>query len=1121
MSQIAYNSGGPWGVGDGFIPLDNHTITQTMYLAATNSLGVPATRCKVWFAGNGVDAYIVQSSILQQGAHTVTVTVNGQSSGFMIPAYGRWSDYVSTTSFTLPGNVNFISVVKLKIPILIPITGGGDDTQTGPSAPGVVSILDNDSSESIYVENCETVSGTDYDIFVDVALDTINKKFGDASWNFSGQTGPYIKKTFTPTNGDAITFHGWINYDQASGIDYGHRSGDPIALQGSNFFSFSVYGGSGSIGMSAGQYYTSADYPADSSRRLRFTAYMYNKSSFSMPDSPFPAELLFNGWNHFAFVGKNIGGINKGRFYINGQVIYEITIDAADPFKGIHHFLLSDTYPGGPESWDLYLNLDALEVCSEALWWENFTPPNSPPPSSYVISTTISVTSTGTITVSDNTLVDAGDTITITETNPTTNQTDITVYTFAVIPTGAPNEIIIGTTAAMTAANIAEVIGETVGAEFTATSSNSVVTWINTTADTVTISDTSDGITVGTVTQTITYTSSTASSTIPSFTASGSAGANFGGMMAPLTATGEATMSGNNASIMMPAFTSTGMVYQESVNYYSSDAAKIALLLCGDAWMADLAAMIAVPGDYDDVALVCTQWVANNITYTPDTTLDDWNDARHTAILGTGDCEDGAILLYSLIRNSGIPHTRVRVYIGETNGNGHAWVMYQRDHDNQWIVLDWTDGSTYWNAVSSVQDLTELYDSIRTIVDSILSEEMGVEEAGFYSDNYPYGEAWEYFNCADLVTMGTPGEGASEIYAKSLYSDTGIGVMVAAIPAIRGGLTHIDAFGWIDQVVGFGGGSAALTIPTVKLVSTGKADVIGTFARSIPNIHLSATGHVNPFGNLAKAIPSVELSAHAWISTREGNLQEPIPAIRLTASASYRTDKTGTFDNAIPAIRISSTGFISPTAALNQSIPMVRLTASGIAGIIGNLSQPIPSATLSASAWWLGGANLSMAIPSVRLTSHARAAEIVALALNTKNFGLTKYTNYDYNSLCMFNGKLIGTKRTGIYELEGADDDGTAIPWKLRTGKVDLKTSKLRHVWLSGTVSGDIKLIVETADGDRYEYDAEPVSESEDEIRVKVGKGLSSKYVIIELQNESDQTITLDKMQIYGMRGER
>ncbi len=303
------------------------------------------------------------------------------------------------------------------------------------------------------------------------------------------------------------------------------------------------------------------------------------------------------------------------------------------------------------------------------------------------------------------------------------------------------------------------------------------------------------------------------------------------------------------------------------------------------------------------------------------------------------------------------------------------------------------------------------------------------------------------------------------------------GETVSAIPAIRGGLTRInDDFGWIDQVVGFGGGSASITLPAVKITSAGKANVIGDLSEAIPRINLSATGFVSILGDLAIAIP---------------------------------------------AIRLSASGLDSPTGSLSKSIPLITLTASGIAGIIGSLSQAIPSATLTASAWWLGGGSTSMALPAVRLTASARAAEIVTLSLNTKNFGLTKYTNYDYNSLCMFNGKLIGSKRTGIYELEGSDDDGTAIPWKIRTGKVDLKTSKLRYVWLSGTVSGDIKLIVETAEGERYEYDAEPVSESEDEIRVKVGKGLNSRYVIIELQNESDETITLDKMQIYGMRGER
>ena len=141
--------------------------------------------------------------------------------------------------------------------------------------------------------------------------------------------------------------------------------------------------------------------------------------------------------------------------------------------------------------------------------------------------------------------------------------------------------------------------------------------------------------------------------------------------------------------------------------------------------------------------------------------------------------------------------------------------------------------------------------------------------------------------------------------------------------------------------------------------------------------------------------------------------------------------------------------------------------------------------------------------------------------MNTKNMGLTKYTNFDYNSLCMFNGVVIGATRTGIYELTGTEDNEDMIPWKIRTGKLDLVTHKLRHVWLSGTITGDIKMIIETPDGERYEYDIEPVSETEDEIRVKIGKGLGSRYVNIEFQNESVETITLDKIQVYGMPGAR
>jgi hypothetical protein len=105
-----------------------------------------------------------------------------------------------------------------------------------------------------------------------------------------------------------------------------------------------------------------------------------------------------------------------------------------------------------------------------------------------------------------------------------------------------------------------------------------------------------------------------------------------------------------------------------------------------------------------------------------------------------------------------------------------------------------------------------------------------------------------------------------------------------------------------------------------------------------------------------------------------------------------------------------------------------------------------------------------------------------------------------------------------LYELAGSNDDGTLVAQKLRTGKLLLGNNKLRVVHVYGKLSGDFLLVIETAEGDRYEYDVEPVSEYEDVVRVKVGKGIRSKYVIMEIQNESDQTITIDKIEGLGMK---
>jgi hypothetical protein len=101
----------------------------------------------------------------------------------------------------------------------------------------------------------------------------------------------------------------------------------------------------------------------------------------------------------------------------------------------------------------------------------------------------------------------------------------------------------------------------------------------------------------------------------------------------------------------------------------------------------------------DHMAYAVHQFVRQRIKYVADTTLgtpEFWLFPTETTKLGQGDCEDGAILIVSILRNLGMPAWRIRVAAGyvqsEGKRAGHAWATYCRETDEAWIPLDWC----YW-----------------------------------------------------------------------------------------------------------------------------------------------------------------------------------------------------------------------------------------------------------------------------------------------------------------------------------------------------------------------------------------------------------------------------------------
>ncbi len=100
-------------------------------------------------------------------------------------------------------------------------------------------------------------------------------------------------------------------------------------------------------------------------------------------------------------------------------------------------------------------------------------------------------------------------------------------------------------------------------------------------------------------------------------------------------------------------------------------------------------------GAFDFRALRILDYVASNISYRnrPSRDFDSWLFPDETIALGSGDCEDIAFLIASLLIASGISPYEVRVALGYVHTSGtkqfhpHAWTMY-RTESGRWMLFD-------------------------------------------------------------------------------------------------------------------------------------------------------------------------------------------------------------------------------------------------------------------------------------------------------------------------------------------------------------------------------------------------------------------------------------------------
>ncbi len=104
-------------------------------------------------------------------------------------------------------------------------------------------------------------------------------------------------------------------------------------------------------------------------------------------------------------------------------------------------------------------------------------------------------------------------------------------------------------------------------------------------------------------------------------------------------------------------------------------------------------------GSDDEIALQSLIWIINNIIYTTDMTeykqVEYWAQPYEVLNWKHGDCEDGALLLASILIKNEVPSWKLRVSAGWVVNpytqvrEGHSYVTYYCEETDKWVTLDW------------------------------------------------------------------------------------------------------------------------------------------------------------------------------------------------------------------------------------------------------------------------------------------------------------------------------------------------------------------------------------------------------------------------------------------------
>lgn len=144
---------------------------------------------------------------------------------------------------------------------------------------------------------------------------------------------------------------------------------------------------------------------------------------------------------------------------------------------------------------------------------------------------------------------------------------------------------------------------------------------------------------------------------------------------------------------------------------------------------------------------------------------------------------------------------------------------------------------------------------------------------------------------------------------------------------------------------------------------------------------------------------------------------------------------------------------------------------------------------------------------------------MTTIAINIKNGAPSQYTNFDFNSMCELDGKILCAGPTGLFSHEGSTDDGVEISASITLPtsdhKIDARKS-YRYAYIHGEFGGDMEISA-LCDSENeigpFTFTADSLK-GQQRIRAQMGRGLYFDYGAVTISNVDGAFFSLDRVDV-------